>query len=294
MRPPPPGGHNPASRKPGDSASRGSSVERSPAGGPGGSRNDGGIARAELRHLHPESCPRGSVGVVRRFLGLLAVAAVAIPVGYAGAEPTRYGVGIQKVFDDSGNPVLVANFWPDGGLATPRFSICPPPDGTACSPAGRDNVLEPGAQPAGTVFEASASYRGHRYASRTDPWRGTVQSTVPPRLAGRPRVGARVAARAGSWRGGWGTEFDFGAVEACRTRAARHCVTLSAEGEDYPGSGRDPVVGSWYDNTTSTIGSRLIGVPARGFKRGVLRVVLHVGDGPGIRGTSRLVTSGPK
>jgi hypothetical protein len=39
-------------------------------------------------------------------------------------------------------------------------------------------------------------------------------------------------------------------VEACRTAKARRCVTLSAQGEDYPGHGRPPVIArrhlGWY------------------------------------------------
>jgi hypothetical protein len=37
-------------------------------------------------------------------------------------------VGGQTVFDKAGNPNLVANFAPDGGLAKPTWSSCPLPD----------------------------------------------------------------------------------------------------------------------------------------------------------------------
>ena len=50
------------------------------------------------------------------------------------------------------------------------------------------------------------------------------------------------------WSGGWGRPGDFSYlhVEACRTVMARRCVTLSAQGEDYPGSGAPPVVAPRY------------------------------------------------
>ena len=80
----------------------------------------------------------------------------------SGAAPpaTACGVGIQAVFDAAGNPELVANFSPDGGLAKARWSICSPPDVTRCTPTPHLVALRPGPVPAGTVFEASATYEG--------------------------------------------------------------------------------------------------------------------------------------
>jgi hypothetical protein len=124
--------------------------------------------------------------------------------------------------------VLVANFTPDGGVATPHWTVCHP---AGCAP-GRPplgepaNVLEPGPEPAGTVFRAGATFRGHDYVASVR-WHGRVRIVAPPWLRGRPWVGARVVPMAGRWVGGWGTEFDQRGVEACRTVHAHGCVLLS-------------------------------------------------------------------
>jgi hypothetical protein len=98
-----------------------------------------------------------------------------------------YGVDIQTVFDKAGTPNLVANFAPDGGLAKPTWSSCPLPDVNLCTPASKSQFPEPGPTPAGSVFQASATYKGHTYTARTPPWRGTVseRSDVRQRRAHR-------------------------------------------------------------------------------------------------------------
>lgn len=185
------------------------------------------------------------------------------------STPTSYGVDIQAVYDAHGNPALVANFSPDGGLATPRWSVCSPPNVTVCTPArpSADRGFEPGATPAGTIFQATATYKGHTYAARSAPWQGTVRAIVPPRLDGHPRYRARVTAHGASWTGGWKTDptftpqdgndsggrgpnFDYLRVQACRTRDGRRCVTVSAPGEGFGFARRPPVVSNsftgWY------------------------------------------------
>ncbi len=182
------------------------------------------------------------------------------------SAPIRYSVDIQAIYDAAGNPNLVANFSPDGGLAKPRWSICSPPDVNACTPTNRRIELQPGPTPAGTVFQASATYKGKTYVARSGTWLGTVRATVRPRLDGRPRYHASVTPHGASWIGGWqadphfrahsgfesggrGPNFDLLSVEACRTRSARKCVGLSAP-RGYGFGKRPPIVGAsftgWY------------------------------------------------
>lgn len=87
-------------------------------------------------------------------------------------------------------------------------------------------VPRPGAQPPGTVFKASARYHGRTYSSSAI-WRGTVRPVSRPRVDGRPRVGSKVAAVPARWAGGWATDRNQLAIEACRTRTANGCVMLT-------------------------------------------------------------------
>jgi hypothetical protein len=139
----------------------------------------------------------------------------------------RLGVEIQAVFNSAGNPLLVANFSPDGSLATPRWSICPTPAKRRCVAAPtRQQSLSPGPRPRGTVFRAAARYMGRTYTAQVT-WGGTVTVLLPPSLSGHARVGLRLVPTPGIWRGGWGTEFDQLGVEVCQTRSARQCVMVS-------------------------------------------------------------------
>lgn len=149
-------------------------------------------------------------------------------VPHASAAGESYGVDIdQQMLGADGNPSLIANFQPDGSLATPSWAICAPAV-PGCVPTGVTNqVYRPGPEPAGTAFQASAVYRGVTYTASTGPWQGAVAATAPPTLTGVPRVGAVVTPHAGSWTGGWGGELDLARVEACRTRDGRGCTTIS-------------------------------------------------------------------
>jgi hypothetical protein len=151
-----------------------------------------------------------------------------------GRSPTRgrvsavrYSVQIQAVFNAAGHSLLVANFNPNGSLVTPHWLICSPSPRSTCMPAHtRDRALDPGPRPAGTVFRATARYLGRTYAAQVT-WHGRVTAVSRPSLAGHPRVGAQVFPIPARWRGGWGAEFDQLGVEACPTRTARRCVTVS-------------------------------------------------------------------
>jgi|SRR5579884_2009666 len=150
-------------------------------------------------------------------------------VARPGRGRWRYAVAIQAVFDARGNPVLVANFTPDGSLARPAWSICRPAAlgrRQACVFAAAPIALQPGREPAGTRFLAWARFRGRRYVASVT-WRGRVRALARPGVDGTPRVGAAVLPLPGRWAGGWGTESDQLGLEACRTRSGRHCVMLS-------------------------------------------------------------------
>jgi len=162
---------------------------------------------------------------------LLALAALSLPLVLAPSATARaqsFDVVItQELLARDGNPSLVANFTPDGSLATPSWAVCPL-QAAACTSAGVTNQsFEPGPEPAGTTFTASAVYNGVTHTTRSDPWQGAVAATAPPRLTGAAKVGMVVTPHAGVWRGGWSGDFDRVHVEACRTRDGRRCTTIS-------------------------------------------------------------------
>jgi hypothetical protein len=173
------------------------------------------------------------------------LAACAVPALAVQVRP-HYSVDIQAVYDQNGNPSLVANFAPNGALATPRWSICPPPNSSTCTPASSTSQeLTPGPTRAGTVFQASAVYMGTTYTGISAVWEGQLHAVRAPTLKGEPRVGARVSPTVATWQGGWQTQLNYqrpqdGAqsggrapaidqlrVEACRTRKGTHCLNLS-------------------------------------------------------------------
>jgi hypothetical protein len=203
---------------------------------------------------------------ITAILSLCAGAALAA-TRLASSSPDRsdgpnYTIDIQAVFDGRGNPVLVANFSPNGALAKPRWSVCPPADPSTCTPAASDGqFLNAGPTPAGTIFEARASYKSKVYVARSATWLGTVHATSSPRLIGAAKYGARVTPQAGSWAGGWqpvpgyrppaggdsggrGPSFDALSVEACRSPGVRHCVNLTAQGTTNPNAGPSPRIGA--------------------------------------------------
>lgn len=159
----------------------------------------------------------------------LALVVLLLLAGAAVARADGYGVTIdEESFDSSGNPSLYATFMPDGRLATPSWAICAP-GGASCAPAGVTNrAFKPGPVPAGTRFQATATYAGTAYAALSDPWQGTVGATAPPTLTGVAKVGAVVTPHAATWGGGWGDRgIDLLHVEACRTRDGRGCTTVA-------------------------------------------------------------------
>jgi len=206
-----------------------------------------------------------------RFLiaGLMALGATA-PAAAAAAPRFKpyWGVTIQAVYNQHGNPLLVANFSPNDSLARARWSICRPPRTGVCKPAGNGSQqLSPGASRAGTVFRATATYRGRKYVASSAVWLGQVHPLTPPEIQGEIRVGARVNVTRATWGGGWQTdpsyhqqpgvqsggraaELDQLSLEACRTRQATHCVSPTPAGWQSPGIVRPIRIGrrfkGWY------------------------------------------------
>lgn len=190
------------------------------------------------------------MGLGRRHLTLAFVVALVLSVGSGGiaraeAEP-RLDLS-QAVYEKSGQPLLVANFVPDGSLASPSWVRCD--EAGRCIPGPAANaVWEPGPTPSGTTFEARARYLGADYTVRSPRWLGALHSTRRPTLSGLPVVGRIVPPMPGTWTGGWDRAGDFSRlrVEVCRTRTPRSCRTVSAQGEDYPGHGAPPVIKRRY------------------------------------------------
>lgn len=185
--------------------------------------------------------------LARLFIAGLIAAGVTAPVTLAAMHHFRpyWGVTIQAVYDQDGNPSLVANFSPNGGLAKPHWSICAPRHTAACRPAGKGSQeLSPGATPPGTVFRATAIYRHRAYTATSAVWEGQLHWVAAPRLEGDLRVGARVNLTRATWSGGWkvnasyhlhpggqsggrAAAIDVLTIEACRTRLAGHCLNLT-------------------------------------------------------------------
>ena len=179
-------------------------------------------------------------------IGALVTLGVTAPAAAAASPRFKpyWGVTIQAVYDQHGNPLLVANFSPSGNLAQPSWAICAPPHTRVCRAAGnRSQGLSPGATNPGTVFRATATYHGRTYAATSAVWRGQLHAVHPPELEGEVRVGAHVNVTGAVWGGGWqpgpGYQRQLGAqsggrapaidelsIEACRTQQATHCVSL--------------------------------------------------------------------
>jgi hypothetical protein len=156
----------------------------------------------------------------------------------------RYGIGIQAVFDLAGNPLVVANFSPDGSLATPSWSACQP--SLSCQTVrSHGGELQSGPEPAGTRFIATAGFRGHIYRA-TVTWRGSVRAVSRPRLVGNRTLGGVLKPVAGRWRGGWGGESDQTGVEACLTKTGDHCRMLGGGELGCPDSSSRTRLGGWF------------------------------------------------
>ena len=177
------------------------------------------------------------------------LAAVVTLVATPGISPAAGDPGLevtQALYDRGGQPAVSANFVPDGHLATATWWICRP--GSDCVQASATGWLTSAPVPAGTIFEARAEYQGAAYVARSPTWNGPLTPVTRPYLKGRAVVGQTVQPIGAHWTGGWARPGDFSSlhVEACRTARAQRCVTLSAQGGQYPRSGAPPVLASRY------------------------------------------------
>lgn len=135
--------------------------------------------------------------------------------------------GIAPGVERDGDPVPRVGAYPDGAASLIHYSMCASAAASSCTPVNLINgVPLPGARPAGTLFKVAARYHGRSYSSSAR-WRGTVQVISRPTLRGIPRVGAMIVAKPARWKGGWATDINQLAIEACRTRAATRCVMLT-------------------------------------------------------------------
>lgn len=129
----------------------------------------------------------------------------------------------QHVFSEDGQPVLVANYQPNGALATPSWKVCAPD----CGPTVlTGNQLQPGPTANGTTFEASATVGETTTTDRSRPWNGQVTNTVAPTISGEAKVGGTVSGAAGTWTGGWGDDYSTVELRACRAADGTSCVRL--------------------------------------------------------------------
>ncbi len=179
------------------------------------------------------------------FCGLATASASLVPATHR-ARPPAYGVDIQAIFNAAGDPWLVANFTPDGSLATPHWSMCPPAPQDACTPAAsKHQELKPGPEPAGTRFVAAARYAGRTYSAAVT-WQGRVQAVSAPAIAGIPREGSVITPLRAQWTGGWQGDSDQLGVEACARANGTSCRMLGGGELGCPDNTSRPRLRGWF------------------------------------------------
>jgi hypothetical protein len=215
------------------------------------------MIETELLVPLPGDCVLGWATVFTRCRGVLVLIALLVFSGAAtagasfmpaasGTRAPAYGIAIQAVFDNVGNPLLVANFSPDGSLATPHWSICSPDSEAPCMiAASKDGSLEPGPEPAGTRFVATARYAGRTYSAAVT-WQGRVQAVSAPALGGIAREGRVVTPLPARWTGGWGGEFDQLGVEVCASASGTNCRLLGGGELGCPDDTSRPRLRGWF------------------------------------------------
>lgn len=181
---------------------------------------------------------------------LAAVILLGAHPGIGAAEDPTLEI-TQAIYDDAGQPWVGAGFSPDSTIGAATWWICQPGRECAQAPSAL-GWLKAGPVASGTIFEARADFQGVAYVVRSPVWNGQLSPTSRPSLKGRPIVGQKVRPVGANWTGGWGQPGDVSLmhVEACRTVRAAQCVTLSAQGGQYPRSGAPPTLASrhvgWY------------------------------------------------
>ena len=163
----------------------------------------------------------GSRAVVNGTVLLLAaVGSLSLPT-IARAD----GVEIsQRLIDDAGWPMLVANHVPDGSRGMVSWRVCAPSCGQVVATG---SVYSAGPTAIGTTFEASTTVDGKTTHALSPPWAGQVTSATPPTFDGELRVGQTLSPHAGTWAGGWGDDRSLLGMRACTTRAAQDCRSMT-------------------------------------------------------------------
>jgi hypothetical protein len=156
----------------------------------------------------------------------------------AGAQDELGWVALSYNIDANGRGQLIANPAPYG-KGTITWRRCPP-TGEVCEPGWGggpfDRELEVGDAPAGSVFEATATYRGRSVSARSVPYLGPVRAVRPPGLTGHLRVGGLVQPVAAAWTGGWGSERSHLQTQVCR-RGSCNVIADDVYWDRCPGAG---------------------------------------------------------
>jgi hypothetical protein len=180
----------------------------------------------------PRSGPTGYFrprSVFTQGMRLAVLVCLIMAVGCVDASASTY-----RLLDAQGDPQLVVYAGGYGGSGWVDWTTCPG-NGAPCFAArpwqtsagtGSGESFSPGPTSAGSVFRGDGSWEGQPVAFRAT-WLGTVTSVAPPVLRGRAIVGTQVMATPGTWSGGWGDELSALRVQACRTRDARDCESLT-------------------------------------------------------------------
>ena len=163
----------------------------------------------------------------RRLALLAALLALALTGGSAHARHQGEPFVLHYLRDDGtgmlwtlvDHPVAWERCAPDGSPCTSYDDG----DGEPKSLAVRDD-------PPGTVFAATQD----GVTLRSEPWRGRVRATEPPRVEGEVRVGGLVRPLPATWEGGWGREADWLQLQACRTLDGADCVVVLDERSSGP------------------------------------------------------------
>jgi hypothetical protein len=133
-----------------------------------------------------------------------------------GASPASGlgGLPFQVLLNADGSGRIFMN---DGSV--PSWEACRP-DLTHCAPFAVGNFSTAGA-PAETAFRAGNLV--------TPLWKGTLRSTGPPSISGKVRGNELVTPVAGSWTGGWESDYDSLSLSVCKTPASSRCLEVNHE-----------------------------------------------------------------
>lgn len=143
------------------------------------------------------------------------VAVLLITLG-AGASPASGlgGLPFQVLLNADGSGRIFMN---DGSV--PSWEACRP-DFTHCVPFAVGSFSTAGAPPE-TVFRAGNLV--------TPLWKGTLRSTGPPTISGDLRGNELVTPVAGSWAGGWESDYDSLSLSICQTPTSTRCLEVNHE-----------------------------------------------------------------